>query len=209
MDARPGGIWGVLATHDEDIAARFTDCVPMGHERAPTLTDLNSVDGFLFVDTNYWTDVTPSLLEAALAERPRPMVVCNPDVACPYGDRISAEPGFYAHMLAARGLADVTFLGKPFRGVYDLVGQRFPNVARERMLMVGDSPHTDVLGARGAGMNVLLVECGFLARTGQSRAVPGGRAFCRISSQQRRDDTHIRRKGLHPGEPPPNRRRSV
>lgn len=103
------------------------------------------------------------------------MVVCNPDVACPYGDRISAEPGFYAHMLAARGLADVTFLGKPFRGVYDLVGQRFPNVARERMLMVGDSPHTDVLGARGAGMNVLLVECGFLARTGQSRAVPGGR----------------------------------
>lgn len=72
MDARPGGIWGVLATHDEDIAARFTDCVPMGHERAPTLTDLNSVDGFLFVDTNYWTDVTPSLLEAALTERPRP-----------------------------------------------------------------------------------------------------------------------------------------
>ncbi|EKV31531.1 hypothetical protein C882_3904 [Caenispirillum salinarum AK4] len=162
MDARPAGTWGVLATHDEDIAARFADCVPMGRERAPTASDLDAVDGFLFVDNNYWTETTAALLDASLTIKPRPMVVCNPDVACPYGERISAEPGFYAHTLAARGLTDVTFLGKPFRGVYDLVGQRFPAVRRERMLMVGDSPHTDVLGGRGAGMRVMLVEYGFL-----------------------------------------------
>lgn len=162
MDARSAGTWGVLASHDEDVASRFADCVPMGRERAPTVDDLDRVEGFLFIDNNYWTDATPALLEATLSKRPRPMVLCNPDVACPYGDRISAEPGYYAHTLAARGLTEVTFLGKPFRGVYDLVGQRFPSVPRERMLMVGDSPHTDVLGGRGAGMQVMLVEYGFL-----------------------------------------------
>jgi ribonucleotide monophosphatase NagD (HAD superfamily) len=30
------------------------------------------------------------------------------------------------------------------------------------MLMVGDSPHTDILGARGVGMRCLLIEGGFL-----------------------------------------------
>lgn len=160
MDARPAGTWGVLATHADDIAGRFRDCVPLGEGAGAA--EYAAVDGFLFVDNNYWTDAHPPLLEQALTRRPRPMVVCNPDVACPYLDFISAEPGRYAHELAARGLTTVTFLGKPFRAVYDLVGQRFPDVPRDRMLMVGDSPHTDILGARGAGMRVLLVESGFL-----------------------------------------------
>lgn len=160
MDAQAAGTWGVMATHAEDIAGRFRDCVPLGAEACAA--EFSAVDGFLFVDNNYWTDAHPPLLEQALTGRPRPMVVCNPDVACPYLDFISAEPGLYAHAMAARGLTEVTFLGKPFKGVYDLVAQRFPDVPRERMLMVGDSPHTDVLGGRGAGMRVLLVESGFL-----------------------------------------------
>ncbi|GAA0588333.1 HAD-IIA family hydrolase [Caenispirillum bisanense] len=160
MDARPPGAWGVIATHADDIAARFRDCRPLGQEA--TAAEYGGVDGFLFVDNNFWTDAHPVLLETALAARPRPMIVCNPDVACPYKGFISLEPGYPAHVMAARGLTEVTFLGKPFRAVYDLVAQRFPDVPRDRMLMVGDSPHTDVLGARGAGMKVLLVEYGFL-----------------------------------------------
>lgn len=161
MAQRAPGPWGVVASHADDIAARFADCRPLGSEA--TAADYAAVDGFLFVDNNFWDDAHAALLAEALAARPRPMIVCNPDVACPYKGRISLEPGHPAHELAERGLTEVTFLGKPFRAVYDLVGQRFPDVARDRMLMVGDSPHTDVLGARGAGMKVLLVECGFLA----------------------------------------------
>lgn len=160
MDARAPGTWGVLATHAADIAGRFRDCVPLGAEA--TEQDYAAVDGFLFVDNNFWTDAHALRLRESLSERPRPMIVCNPDVACPYLDFISKEPGHPAHELAAAGLTQVTFLGKPFRPVYDLVSQRFPDVPRDRMLMVGDSPHTDVLGARGAGMKVLLVEYGFL-----------------------------------------------
>lgn len=160
MEARTAGTWGVLATHAAEIAARFDDCVPLGLEA--TAADYGAVDGFLFVDNNFWADSHPEILERSLRARPRPMIVCNPDVACPYLDFISLEPGHPAHVLAARGLTEVVFLGKPFGPVYDLVGRRFPGLARDRMLMVGDSPHTDVLGARNAGMKVLLVECGFL-----------------------------------------------
>lgn len=152
--------WGVIASHPGAVIDRFPGLVPLTPDD-PAAHD--EVDGFLFVDTNAWDAADPSLLEHSIAARPRPMIVCNPDIGCPFRGRISAEPGYYAHGIAARTGISPVFLGKPFPAVYQKVCERFPNIPPDAMLMVGDSPHTDVLGARGMGMECLLVESGFLA----------------------------------------------
>lgn len=151
--------FGVVASHPEDIVARFPGLRNLPDDAAA----YDDAEGFLFVDTNFWTDAHPALLEDSLHRRPRPLIVCNPDVGCPFRGGISAEPGYYAHRIAARSGVEPVFLGKPFPAVYQRVLDRFPDIPPSAMLMVGDSPHTDVLGARGVGMDCLLVECGFLA----------------------------------------------
>lgn len=151
--------FGVIASHPQDVISRFPGLRALPDDPAT----YDAVDGFLLVDTNAWTATHPTLLEDSLTRRPRPLIVCNPDVGCPFRGRISAEPGYFAHRIAARTGIGPVFLGKPFPAVYQRVLARFPDISPAAMLMVGDSPHTDILGGRGVGMDCLLVECGFLS----------------------------------------------
>ena len=123
-------------------------------------TAYDAVDGMVILDT-VWTAEKRDILMRTLARRPRPLIVCNPDVACPHGRELSAEPGYFLHRIAEETGAAPIYLGKPHAGVYERVVARHPEVPRHRMLAVGDTPHTDVLGARAAGMRALLVESGF------------------------------------------------
>ena len=69
---------------------------------------------------------------------------------------LSYEPGFYGHALwDATGHAPA-FHGKPFPSVYGLVESRLNGVRPERIVMVGDTLHTDVLGARARGWRTAL-----------------------------------------------------
>lgn len=122
-----------------------------------------AVDGIVFMATESWDEDRQALLSDALTARPRPFIVANPDVVAPHVGGFSAEPGYFAHRIADRAGIEPVFLGKPFGGVYRLVRERFPEVDPQRILAVGDTPHTDVIGARAHGMRALLVESGFLA----------------------------------------------
>ena len=117
-----------------------------------------AVEGFLLVGSDGWTEGRQALLEAALRARPRPVVVGNPDMVAPREDGLSREPGHYAHQLADRlGIAPV-FLGKPFPRIFEMARARLPEgVDPARVLMVGDTLHTDVLGGRQAGLATALV----------------------------------------------------
>jgi HAD superfamily hydrolase (TIGR01450 family) len=152
--------YAVLGYHPDVVAEAFPGTRAGAFDRA----DLDAATGFILVDTNMWVDGTPEeLLFQSLTANPRPVIVCNPDVTCPYQGALSYEPGFFAFRLAeALPELDITFLGKPYPAIYDLVTKRFKGIPRDRILAVGDSPHTDVLGARGAGMKALLVESGLL-----------------------------------------------
>jgi HAD superfamily hydrolase (TIGR01450 family) len=152
--------FAVLGYHPEAVVDLFPGTRVGRFEAA----DLDAADGFILVDTNMWTDATPEeALFKTLKANPRPVLVCNPDVTCPYQGALSYEPGFFAFRLGeALPKLDITFLGKPYPAIYDLVTKRFKGIPRDRILAVGDSPHTDVLGARGAGMTSLLVESGLL-----------------------------------------------
>lgn len=153
--------FAVLASHPEAVTARHPETRAGSYDPA----DLDAAAGLVLVDTNAWEDPQPERrLVASLRARPRPLIVCNPDITCPFRGRYSLEPGYVAFPLAADVPPGcVTFLGKPFPAIYRHLRARFPEVPPSRILAVGDSPHTDVLGARAAGLSALLVEGGLLA----------------------------------------------
>ncbi len=154
--------WGLMATPSAGL----------GDLEALSLTYLEEdpapyaeVDGFLLIGAAAWTEERQNLLEAALAARPRPVWVGNPDIVAPREAGFSVEPGHYAHQLADRTGIAPNFFGKPFGNIYDLAFQRLdPSIPRDRIVMVGDSLHTDILGAQTAGIkSALIADYGFFA----------------------------------------------
>ncbi|NBB70317.1 MAG: HAD-IIA family hydrolase [Alphaproteobacteria bacterium] len=115
-------------------------------------------DGFVLFSSAGWTRDHQARLAEALARRPRPVVVANPDLVAPREDGLSLEPGHYAHLLADELALAPEFYGKPYAGALRAARARLgPDVPPARIAMVGDSLHTDVLGARAAGMATILV----------------------------------------------------
>ncbi|MGD9293539.1 MAG: HAD hydrolase-like protein [Roseobacter sp.] len=122
------------------------------------------VEGFLLVGSGEWSQKRQDLLESALAHAPRPVCVANPDIVAPRETGFSTEPGYFAHKLAEHAGVSPTFYGKPFRNIYDLAFDVLRPVDRTRVAMVGDSLHTDILGAHTAGIaSVLVSDYGFFA----------------------------------------------
>jgi HAD superfamily hydrolase (TIGR01450 family) len=167
--AAPPRRWGLMATRGfgTDDLEGF-DVTFLGEDPA----DYAAVDGFLLLGSAAWTEARQSLLEEALRSRPRPVWVGNPDIVAPREQGFSIEPGHFAHRLAdASGIAP-EFFGKPFGAIYDLAFDRIGPVDRSRVLMVGDSLHTDVLGAQTAGVaSALVTEHGFFAAGNASAAM--------------------------------------
>ncbi|EYD70459.1 HAD-IIA family hydrolase [Limimaricola hongkongensis] len=115
-------------------------------------------EGFLLVGADGWTDRRQRLLAASLRARPRPVLVGNPDLVAPREGGLTLEPGHFAHALADDGLCRPEFCGKPFRTIFDLALARLdPAPDPARVLMVGDTLHTDILGARAMGFATALV----------------------------------------------------
>ena len=123
-----------------------------------------NASGFLLVGSGGWTEHRQKLLESALKTAPRPVLVANPDIVAPRETGFSAEPGHFAHRLADSAGIKPHFFGKPFGNIYDLAFSRLGEVDKSRVLMVGDSLHTDILGAQAAGLpSALITQYGFLA----------------------------------------------
>jgi glycerol 3-phosphatase-2 len=118
-----------------------------------------AAEGFVLLSSLEWTPDRQALLRRALLDRPRPLLVGNPDLVAPREWGLSAEPGYYAHQLADEGLADPRFFGKPFPEVFRLAERTLGplGIPRERICMVGDTLHTDILGGAAAGWGTVLV----------------------------------------------------
>ncbi len=119
-------------------------------------TAYDAVEGFLMIGSDGWSEGRQALLEASLLARPRPVYVGNPDIVAPREDGLTQEPGYFAHRLADATGITPRFFGKPFPDIYDLAMSRNA-VHPSRVLMVGDTLHTDVLGGRRMGFATALV----------------------------------------------------
>ena len=144
-------LWGVVASEDWPVECLGVSCEILDG-------DLARYDGMLFLAARNWNDAAQRALESTLKARPRPLVVANPDVAAPdQAGRLSAPPGYFGHRIAeSLGIAP-RFIGKPFPEMFEAAMARHPEVAPDRFLMVGDTLHTDILGARHVGMGAMLV----------------------------------------------------
>ncbi len=148
----PGAHWAAIAAAGDtfaDIPARVTDATL--HPNA-----FDTADAILFLSSTRWTPDLQERLAGALSRNPRPVVVANPDLVAPREDGLSLEPGLYAHDLIDRLGTEVHWFGKPFAEGFADVAERV-GLPPDRLAMVGDTLHTDVLGGAAAGMGTVLV----------------------------------------------------
>lgn len=108
-----------------------------------------------------------------------PMLCVNPDM------EVVKQDGY--HQLCAGAAAAefsrmggrVSYIGKPFREVYDVCKLLLGNY---RTLCVGDNPTTDIKGANDAGFDSLLVTGGVMnVRYGNAITEADAREICRIA----------------------------
>ena len=146
--------WGFAATPESAI----TDLAPNGFLLGDEPAGYESAEGFILLSTGDWGTARHDRMVAALRARPRPVLVGNPDLVAPRENGLSVEPGHFAHLLAdSTGIAP-EFYGKPFANAFALVSAWIgPGVKPERIAMVGDTPHTDILGGAATGWRTVLV----------------------------------------------------
>ena len=146
--------------------------------------------GFFF-DGQKMSELESTLLTAARLRKP--MICANPDlvVVRQSGERLDCA-GLIAESYAGMG-GSVTYYGKPHQSVYDACLSRFENVPPQRILAVGDSLHTDILGANQAGIDSCLVLGGILAETlyVQDAETPDMHALKRLCQEQHATPTML------------------
>lgn len=118
---------------------------------------LHSADAILMLSAQRWTEELQQGLIDSLHHRPRPVWVANPDLVAPRENGMSLEPGYYAHHLMDAAGVDTVFFGKPFSNAFNAAKSRLSQIPASRLLMVGDTLHTDILGGRNAGIRTMLV----------------------------------------------------
>jgi HAD superfamily hydrolase (TIGR01459 family) len=102
-----------------------------------------------------------------LVDRGVPLYCANPDVVVERGDRLIYCAGAIAQLFEELG-GEVVIVGKPYKPVYDVALATLDELAgrplaKTRVLAVGDAFPTDVKGAWGQGLDVLLITAGIHA----------------------------------------------
>jgi HAD superfamily hydrolase (TIGR01450 family) len=146
--------WGIIgAKHDLEVSIRATFQEDEGFWES---------DGFLFLSTNSWDDSLQTRFRNELSKRPRTLWVANPDITAPREDgHFSKEPGFYTLFEPSHLFSSLHLVGKPFENVFSYalnLAQKRWGVKAEEIMMVGDTLHTDILGANALGFQSALVE---------------------------------------------------
>ena len=116
---------------------------------------------------DFATQPLPPKIEAMLAAmkaRDLPMICANPDVIVHVGDELYYCAGALGERYLALG-GQTTYSGKPYGPIYSealrLAAQaRGCETAQARVLAIGDAIRTDIAGAAGQGLDVLMVTGG-------------------------------------------------
>jgi HAD superfamily hydrolase (TIGR01459 family) len=107
------------------------------------------------------------------------MVCGNPDVVVDRGDKRIYCAGALADLYAGMG-GEVLYAGKPYRPIYEMaLAKAGCKTELSRVLAIGDSVRTDLVGAREFGVDFLFVTSGIHAQeldagSGSLAAVLGG-----------------------------------
>ncbi len=146
--------WGVMAAVDANVSDLPASLSFLLDDDA----DYARSDGFILLSSATWNDERQLRLLRTLRDHPRPVLVANPDLVAPREHGWTLEPGHYARWLERESSIRCEYFGKPFANIFAIARQRLGrDVDPSRVLMVGDTLHTDVLGGRAAGFDTALV----------------------------------------------------
>lgn len=171
LHQQPPCRWGLMADPQygtEELEALDTTIL----EDDPQAYD--AAQGFAFLGAACWTQTRQHLLIDSLRRNPRPVLVGNPDIVAPREGGLSLEPGHFAHHLAAETGITPQFFGKPFPAIFQMALERTRHLRPDltdpaRIVMVGDTLHTDIVGGAAAGLKTALIT-GFGALRGMDVA---------------------------------------
>ncbi len=146
--------WGVMAASFSRLDTLPNSCHPLLDDPA----EYDNADAFALISARGWSENRQALLVESLKKNPRPVLVGNPDIIAPQIGKFSLEPGWFAYELARATGIQPEFYGKPFNNVFDIALSRVdPSIPRNRIAMVGDTLHTDVLGGAAQGLQTVLI----------------------------------------------------
>jgi len=161
LDPRIKSSWGVIAQQEQTLEQTFPHT--FAHDEA-----FWHSDAFLFLGSGSWSEALQKRWIESLHVKAKPIWIANPDITAPRGEGIySKEPGFYTLLSDDALFQQMSFVGKPFSAIFEHALQRAHQewgISKERILMVGDTLHTDILGGCAAGIKTMLLEdYGFFA----------------------------------------------
>jgi len=149
-----GMVWGIVAPHvslPEDLC--IDHCLLGASQPVP-----DNIDGIILLSSQDLDEGLVDRCTERLERCPCPLLVGNPDLVAPRESGFSMEPGALAHDLADRVGIEPCFFGKPYANAFEAAFTRLPDGIRpERVAMIGDTLHTDILGGAAAGCRTVLV----------------------------------------------------
>ena len=155
---------GVLGNKDEKLKIKNSLTIDLIKD----IEQFDEVDSFIFLGTSSWDSDFQDLLKVSLASNPRPFFVSNPDIVAPHKDYFSIEPGYFILKLINEGINLPLWFGKPFSTIFEMALEKVQfitgsSIDMSRIGMVGDTLHTDILGANSIGIkSILMTKYGLL-----------------------------------------------
>jgi len=161
---------GVVDSFTEGVMVDGVAIKPLHPDRPDEWQNLDAIGVF---GTVHWNKAWQECLVKAMASGVE-IFVANPDVAAPQEQGYSREPGYWVAAAAhqCHAVDQVKWFGKPHAPVFDLALQRLEeltsrsNLDLDRIAMVGDSLHTDILGGQARGLKTVLITGHGLFRDG-------------------------------------------
>ena len=164
---KPEGPVGVLGNMGNPFKISNIDCVELEQDYSM----FDQMKSFILLGTLDWDPVWQEILLNSLKDYPRPLFVANPDLVAPHEKKFSIEPAYYMALLIKNGVHLPFWFGKPFPTIFEIALSRINelsgrHVPLSRIGMVGDTLHTDILGANSFGLkSILMTKHGLLRKS--------------------------------------------
>ncbi len=149
---------GVMGNIGHDLNISNLNCVDLEQD----IDMFDKMNSFILLGTLQWDTIWQEILFNSLKANPRPLFVANPDLVAPHEKKFSIEPAYYVSHLIKNGIHLPFWLGKPFPTIFELAVNRINelsgrHIPLSRIGMVGDTLHTDILGANSFGIKSILM----------------------------------------------------
>ena len=150
--------WGVIGNTDSDL----NELSIKGDIILDAKMNFDQYDGFIFLGSGMWNENLQKKLIKSIKRKKRKILVANPDLVAPLGNKFSLEPGFWSWQVKKETDCEILFFGKPYKSIFNLAFDKLikksKNINLNKILMVGDTLHTDILGGISFGVNTALIK---------------------------------------------------